>query len=117
MATVETQRRVKRLRRLARLMDSAIGIPGTRWRFGLDPAVGLVPVIGDLAGLVVAAWIVLQAWRLGAARGTLVRMGLNIVADGLIGSIPLVGDILDAFARMNERNVRLLERDLGLGSA
>lgn len=115
MASVNSEdipRRLRRLRRFARLLDSALGIPGTRWRVGLDAGLGLVPVVGDLAGLALAAMIVIEARRLGADHATLVWMVLNIVADSLIGLIPVVGDVADAFVRMNERNVRLLERAL-----
>jgi hypothetical protein len=109
----DTDPRLRRLRLVARCLDSAFGVPGTRWRFGLDPAIGVVPVIGDLVTLALAAWIVVEGWRLGADRRTLARMSLNIVIDAVIGSIPLIGDIADVFTRMNERNVELLERVLG----
>jgi hypothetical protein len=98
---------------LARWLDSAVRLPRTHWRVGLDPLLGLIPVIGDLAGLALSLLIVAASWRLGASAGTLARMVLNITLDAVIGSVPVVGDVYDVFARTNERNVRALERALG----
>ena len=99
----------KKLRRLAWLLDSSIGIPGTRYRFGLDPLLGLFPVVGDILGMVISSYIVIQAARLGAPGALLARMLLNIGIEGLIGAVPVAGDIFDAAWKANQRNVRLLD--------
>src|SRR5687768_16003747 len=83
------------LRALARLMDSAVAIPGTGIRVGLDSLIGLVPGIGDLAGAAMSGYIVLAAARLGAPAPVLIRMVANIAVDGVVGSVPLLGDLFD----------------------
>lgn len=104
--------RLDRVRALARLLDSAVGIPGTRWRIGLDGLIGLVPGFGDAAGALAAGYIVLQAARLGAPPVTLGRMLGNVLLEMLIGAVPLLGDLFDLGFKANLRNLRLLERHL-----
>ncbi|WP_336024351.1 DUF4112 domain-containing protein [Halobellus salinisoli] len=104
--------RLLRIRRLSRLLDSAVEIPGTTVRVGLDPVLGLLPGVGDATATAASAYVVAEAAALGAPRATLARMVLNVVVDALLGSIPLVGDAFDAVWRANDRNVRLLERRL-----
>ena len=98
----------ERLRRLAWLLDSSIPIPGTRWTVGIDALIGLVPVLGDVAGMLLSSYILLEAVRLGAPKRVLARMALNIAVEGLVGSIPLLGDLFDAGFKANQRNIRLL---------
>jgi hypothetical protein len=97
------------LRGLGRLLDGAIEIPGTRIRVGLDPLIGLVPVVGDWVGGVLAGYIVIRAAGLGASGATLLRMLGNLAIDALVGTIPVLGDIFDLTFRANERNLRLLD--------
>lgn len=99
----------ERLRQLAWLLDSSIPIPGTRFTIGVDPLVGLFPVVGDLVGALLSTVIVGQAARLGAPKSVLLRMGMNVVVEGLVGLVPLAGDVFDAAFKANQRNVRLLE--------
>lgn len=108
----ESEERVlimERLRSLSTLLDNSITIPGTSYRIGLDPFLGLLPGIGDYAGAAISAFIVIQGARLGASRATLTRMVTNIVIESLAGSIPLLGDIFDAGWKANLKNVALLE--------
>ncbi|MFB6252402.1 MAG: DUF4112 domain-containing protein [Halobellus sp.] len=100
--------RFARLRRLSHALDSAVAIPGTRIRIGLDPILGLLPVVGNAPTTAASAYVVAEAAALGAPRATLVRMCLNLLLDAAVGSIPLVGDAFDAVWRANNRNVRLL---------
>ncbi|MCJ2137632.1 DUF4112 domain-containing protein [Methylobacterium sp. J-026] len=99
-----------RLETLAHLMDTAFVIPGINRRVGFDALIGLVPVIGDVAGMVISSYIVYEARRLGAPRWLVTRMGLNVAFDGLIGAVPVAGDLFDAAFKANRRNVRLLRR-------
>lgn len=103
---------LERLRTLARLLDSAFQIPGTRYRFGIDALVGLVPGIGDAIGAVFSLFIVFQAARLGASRATLARMMGNVALDTIVGEVPLLGDLFDAGWKANTRNLGLLENHL-----
>lgn len=98
-----------RLRRLAWLLDSSIPIPGTRFTVGLDALIGLFPFVGDLVGVLLSAYIVGEAARLGAPKSVLWRMSLNAGIEGLVGIVPLAGDVFDAAFKANQRNVRLLE--------
>lgn len=94
---------------LARILDTAFTVPGTRFRVGLDPIIGLIPGIGDLAGVALSITILFQAARLGVPGSTLLRMGANIGLEALVGTVPIVGDLFDAGWRANARNVRLME--------
>jgi hypothetical protein len=101
-----------RLARLAWLLDASIPVPGTRFRVGLDALIGLVPVLGDLAGVALSGYILAEAARLGASRSVLARMAFNVALEGLVGLVPLAGDVFDAAWKANQRNVRLLARFL-----
>lgn len=99
-----------RLRRFAWLMDEGIRVPGTRFRIGLDPILGLVPGLGDAAGALLGSAILVAAIRQRVPKLTLVRMAANIGLDATLGSIPLIGDAFDAVWKSNVRNLDLLER-------
>lgn len=101
-----------RVRKLARLLDSALQIPGLGIRFGLDPLIGLIPGLGDAAGAVLAAWVVLLAARLGAPSAVILRMLANVALDAVVGAVPILGDLFDVAWRANTRNVALLDRYL-----
>ncbi len=100
--------RLARLERLARLMDDGGRVPRTSVRFGLDALIGLIPGIGDLVGGLISLYVLIEAWRLGAPRRLLMRMLLNILADGILGSVPVLGDLFDVAWKANRRNLRLL---------
>jgi len=98
----------ERLAFLAWLLDSSIPIPGTRFTVGLDFLIGLVPILGDLIGVLISSFIVAEARRLGAPRSVLARMAFNVAVEGVVGLVPIVGDAFDAGWKANQRNVRLL---------
>ena len=104
--------RLARVRTLARALDSAIVIPGTSMRFGLDPIIGLVPGLGDLAGAVLSGYIVIEGIRMGVSRAGVVRMLANVGIDAIVGSVPVLGDLFDAGWKANNRNVALIERHM-----
>jgi hypothetical protein len=103
---------IKRLRRLCVLLDSAIGIPGTKIRLGLDPIIGLIPGAGDVITGVLALYIVFVAWQLGVRGRVLAVMLGNVAVDFLGGSIPILGDIFDVVWKCNLKNLALLEREM-----
>ncbi len=107
--------RLARLRRLARLMDAQFGLPGTRFRFGVDGLVGLAPVAGDLLTGLVSLYVVWEARSLGAPPALLARMLANVAVDVAGGALPVVGDLFDAAFKANIRNVALLEGWIGRG--
>jgi hypothetical protein len=98
------------LNRLSWLMDDLIRIPGINWRFGLDALVGLVPGFGDTVTSLVSFYILASAVRYRVPKVTLLRMGLNIGIDYLVGSFPFVGDLFDAWWKSNQMNVALLSK-------
>lgn len=106
--------RIERLDRLATLLDTAFVLPGTNIRFGADALIGLVPGIGDSVTTALAAWIVYEAHKLGVPRRVLIRMMGNVAIDGLVGSVPVLGDLFDVAFRANRRNVRILREHFGM---
>lgn len=103
-----------RARALTRLLDSAARVPGTSFRFGLDPLLGIIPGLGDVAGAALSGYVVILASRLGAPKSVIVRMLGNVAIDTVAGAMPLVGDLFDAGWKSNTRNLALLERHVGL---
>lgn len=96
-------------RTLTRLLDTAVRVPGTRARVGLDPLLGLVPGLGDLVGAALSGYMVLQARELGAPSAVVARMVANVAIDTAVGAIPVLGDLFDAGWKANSRNLALLE--------
>jgi len=96
------------LRRFAHLMDAAFEIPGTKRRFGLDAAIGLIPGIGDAVGALFSSWIVIGALKHRVPLRYIVRMMMNIAVDVFVGSIPVAGDIFDFLWDENLTNLNLL---------
>lgn len=107
--------RLAAVERLARWMDGMFTLPGTRFRFGLDPLLGLIPGIGNLATFLVSAALVRVMARHGASGEVLVRMAGNVLVDAVLGAIPVIGNLFDFAFRANERNVVLLKRHYGEG--
>lgn len=105
-----TSKNIESARALARVLDTAIGIPGTKLRVGLDALLGLIPGAGDAVGAALSGYIILAAARAGASRPVLLRMVGNVLVDTVIGAIPVLGDLFDVAFRSNTRNVALLER-------
>jgi hypothetical protein len=106
--------RMRRVQVLAKLLDSSISIPGTPWKIGFDPIVGLIPGIGDLIGAVLSGYIILEAVRAEVPAFTLTRMLANVGIDTLLGAVPAVGDLFDAAWKSNTMNVALLDRHLAV---
>jgi hypothetical protein len=98
------------VRATVELLDQRFRVFG--FRFGMDAVIGLVPVVGDLVGMLVGYGLVLEAVRLRASWRTIGRMIVNLWMDGLVGAVPIVGDLFDFFFQANRRNLALLERDL-----
>ncbi|MEG3931939.1 MULTISPECIES: DUF4112 domain-containing protein [unclassified Microcoleus] len=112
MNNIERLATLNRIRKLSRLMDTAIGIPGTKFRIGLDPIIGLVPGAGDIVDTAFSAYLIYLATRFNIPQKTLGKMVYNIGLEAVVGSVPLVGDIFDAFYKSNMRNLALLEAHL-----
>ena len=101
-------------RRLSLLLDSALKIPGTELRIGLDPILGaLLPELGDALTGVLSLSLLWVAFRQRVPKLVLARMLINIALDALLGAIPLVGDAFDFAFKANEKNLQLIERHRG----
>src|ERR1700712_1001925 len=101
--------RLNRLRRLAWLVDGAFGLPGTRFRFGLNSVIGLLAVGGDAVLGVLSLYIVYEAARLGLPRHKLARMLANVGIEVIGGSVPILGDLFDMALKANLRNLTIIE--------
>ena len=98
------------LDKLGWVLDDLIRIPGLNWRIGLDALVGLIPGIGDTATTVASLYVLGSAVRYRVPKITLLRMGINLGIDYALGSLPVVGDVFDAWWKSNQKNIALLRQ-------
>ena len=101
------------LRALEILLDEAFRVPFTRFRFGIDGVIGLVPGLGDVVAGILSLIIPIAAWTRGVPYVALVRMAINVGIGVLVGSIPLLGDAFDIAWKPNRRNYQLMQRHIG----
>ena len=107
----------KGLERLGWLMDDLFRVPVLGWRFGLDALIGLVPGLGDTSTALVSFYILAAAVRYRVPKITLLRMGLNIGIDYIVGTLPFVGDLADAWWKSNQMNLDLLRKRATVSTA
>ena len=110
MPAASAEETFERLDRLSKLLDTAILIPGTNIRFGLDAIVGLIPGLGNMSTPAFAALLLLQAVRMRLPAVVQARMVINAGLDMLLGLVPILGDLVDIGWKANLRNLALLER-------
>ena len=91
-------------------MDNLIRVPGTNFRFGIDPLLGLIPGVGDTSSAVVSALALIQAARQGMPKIVLARMAVNILLNELIGIVPIIGDAFSFWFKSNARNYELVKQ-------
>ena len=108
--TLGQERRLEVLRRISSLLDSAFPVPGTSFRVGLDPILGLLPGLGDLVSPLFTFGIIWQAREIGVPRVVVMRMIFNVAIDTLVGLVPVAGDLFDFAWKSNDRNIALLEQ-------
>lgn len=104
----DKQAALARLDRFSRMADNAIGIPFTRFRIGFEPIIGLVPVLGDFAGLIMSGYVLVEAHRAGASTRVKGQMVRNMAIDFFGGLVPVIGDAFDFAFKANARNAQLL---------
>jgi uncharacterized protein DUF4112 len=104
------EQRMARLEAVARLLDVAFILPGTKIRYGIDGLIGLIPVVGDVIATALSLWLVREARALGAPWHVTARMLGNVAVQGVIGAVPVAGDAFDVLYRAKMRNARLLRR-------
>jgi glycerol uptake facilitator-like aquaporin len=98
------------LRWWAELLDSKFRIPGTNIRFGVDPVLSLIPVLGELSTPMFTALVLTQALRQRLPGVVILRMIVNALIDAAIGAVPVAGTVADVFWRANNDNLALLQR-------
>lgn len=103
---------IRRMELMAKLLDNAFVIPGTNQRVGIDAIIGLVPGLGDIATTVLSSYVIWEARNLGVSRVAIGRMLTNLAIHASIGAIPILGDVFDAFFRVNQRNMRIVRAQL-----
>ncbi len=99
---------------LALIMDEFLRIPGTKFRFGLDPIIGLIPGLGDTSSALVSAMALIAAARRGVPKILLARMSLNILINEIVGIVPGIGDAFSFWFKSNRRNYDLLLQHIGM---
>jgi hypothetical protein len=104
------EQRLARLDAVAKLLDIAFIVPGTKIRYGIDGIIGLIPVVGDVIATAFSLWLVREARALGAPWHVTARMLGNVAVQGVVGMVPVAGDAFDVMFRANIRNVRMLRR-------
>ncbi len=107
-APVNTQDPLHRVERIAKVLDDVIRIPGTNIKVGLDSLIGLIPGVGDVAGVALGSWFIYEAHRIGAPAALKWKMARNVGIDAISGFVPVLGDIVDVAYRSNRRNLDLL---------
>jgi hypothetical protein len=107
----DTSRRagLKRIDMLAKLFDTAFIVPGTNVRFGVEAVLRLVPGIGDAAASALSCYLLYEAHRLDVPSHVFGRLVANVAIEGLVGAVPVLGDLFDVGFRANRRNVRILK--------
>lgn len=100
----------RRIATISRLLDDLVEVPGTGRRFGLDPLIGLIPIVGDAVTAVMSVWLIAEASRFRLPRIVLARMVVNSLVDLVIGAVPIFGDLFDFVSKPNARNLALFRR-------
>lgn len=100
---------------VARLMDSQFQVPGTNFKFGLDPLLSLIPVVGGFPSAAVSAMLIAVMMKHGASGELAAKMVANVAIDTIFGAVPILGNIFDFTFRANDRNVRLLREHYNEG--
>ena len=97
---------------VAYLLDLAFVIPGTKQQIGIDAIIGLIPGLGDIVTTLLSSYVIWEARQLGLSRFAIARMLGNLAIHASLGSLPIIGDVFDAFFRVNQRNMRIVRAHL-----
>ena len=103
------EEKLLRLKLLSERLDDSIKIPGTNQKIGIDPIIGLIPILGDFIGVIFSTYIMYSGIKMGVSSKIVKKMATNLAIEFIIGSIPIIGDIFDALWKANKKNVELIE--------
>lgn len=112
LPAADTADRMARIERVAGLLDTRFRLPVIGVRVGWDSIIGLIPGLGDAVTTIPAGWMIWNGYQMGARKSTLARMGLNAGIDLVVGSVPIIGDMLDVAFKSHKRNLALLQSDM-----
>jgi len=113
MSTQKTaNERLDFLRNYVKILESQFTIPGTKFKFGIDPLLNIIPGFGSYSGLILGMIFIVLAHKQGVSGKVKVLMFRNSILDFLLGSLPVAGYITDFFYKSNEKNLRLLEEHI-----
>ena len=113
MSTVRTQE--EKTEALAHALDDMITLPGSGFRMGLDPLLGLIPIVGDALATLLGGAILVSARQLDVPWDIVARMAFNQWKNGLVGAVPFVGDAYSFFYKSNAVNTALMLRTIKAG--
>ena len=108
----QNEEKLFRLKVLSNRLDEIIIIPGTKYKIGIDPIIGAIPIIGDLLGSIISIYIIYSGSKMGLSSRVVIKMGMNIGLDFVVGLIPIFGDIFDMGWKANKKNIELIEKNI-----
>ena len=108
----QNEERLLRLKLLSNRLDEIITIPGTKYKIGIDPIIGIFPVIGDLLGSILSIYIIYSGSKMGVSSQVITKMSINLGIDFTVGLIPVFGDIFDMGWKANKKNIELIEKNI-----
>ena len=108
----QNEEKLLRLKLLGNRLDEIITIPGTKYKIGIDPIIGIFPVIGDLLGSILSIYIIYSGSKMGVSSQVIAKMSLNLGIDFTVGLIPIFGDIFDMGWKANKKNIELIEKNI-----
>ena len=94
---------------IAFALDELIRIPGTNFRIGLDPILGLIPYGGEAVSSIIGCFLLADAGKKGIPFRTLLKMSGNVVINATVSTFPILGDIFSAWFKSNSRNYQMLQ--------
>ena len=100
---------------VTKVMDTIFRVPGTKFRFGVNPLIGFIPVIGDQIDAAISTAVLFRSVRYRLPKIVLARMALNVLLNALFQGIPIVGDLFTFFFKANRMNYELLRKHAGTG--
>ncbi|KAF0437815.1 hypothetical protein F8M41_004334 [Gigaspora margarita] len=102
---------LKKVKKRAELLD--IGLCNCcGLRIGLDPIIGLLPVVGDFMSTYLSLMLIKLAMQVDLPRNVIMQMTFNVFVDFMLGLVPVLGDFIDFLYMANIRNAILLEEFL-----
>jgi hypothetical protein len=108
----QNEEKLLRLKLLGNRLDEIITIPGTKYKIGVDPIIGIFPVIGDLLGSIISIYIIYSGSKMGVSSQVIAKMSINLGIDFIVGLIPVFGDIFDMGWKANKKNIELIEKNI-----